>query len=591
MSFGLEIDFLAVAGLVKQIRKSFVGAPEQFKAISDDIRAFSIILHDIEVNCTELGPEQSQEYQSVVASCKRLLVQLKRTLEEYSGVAKGDKTGKRTAIKRVWNRLKWEPDDIRDIRSQISVKIDTLRSLNDQVTSHNIVKLIRHQENTEREATIKWISDINYIAQQNDIFLRCQTGSRKWLFESEIYLEWLRRKGSLLFCPGNAGTGKTFTTAMVVESLRLANDAETLTTYMYCSYQNHTQTIEKLLCSLLRVAFEEADYEADGAVSACKQLRLSNKSISRQHCLTLLQGLFSRFTRVNLIVDALDELPNEVRRPLIYDLLKLHEHPNVSLFVTSRGIPEIQHFFEDCENYTSLEVRSSDEDIRDFLRDNIFQLPNFVARSQKLQDEVIDSVTDASAGMFLLAELYLKSLANIILVGSLRTRLSNLATGSNTYDTLYEGSMLRIGFQGPELEHIAIQMLLVLTCARRPLSSQELSHALSIDESSEDFDEDMIPDMDDLVAACTGLVVLDDTSHIVHLVHKSASEYFERTRTRWFPSANEKMAFICLRYLQIAEKEPEETRGDKAPFFYYAKANWCYHSMENWQLFSSLSSK
>ncbi|OPB36014.1 hypothetical protein A0O28_0111800 [Trichoderma guizhouense] len=580
MSLGLELDFLAVFGLVKQIRKSFIGAPEQFKAISDDVRGFSIVLQDIEANCTELSPERSQEYQSVVTSCKHLLVRLKRTLEEYSGIAKDDKTGKRTAIKRVWKRLKWEPDDIRDIRSHISVKINTLRSLNDQVTSHNIVKLIRHQEDTERETTIKWVSDINYVAQQNDIFLRCQTGSRKWLFESEVYSEWLRRKGSVLFCPGNAGTGKTFTTAMVVESLRLANDAETLTAYMYCSYQNHTQTIEKLLCSLLRVALEEADYEADGTLSTCKQLQLSNKLMSRQHCLTLLQDLFSRFTRVNLIADALDELANEVRRPLICDLLKLHQHSNVSLFVTSRGIPEIQHLFERCEMYTSLEVKSSDEDIRNFLRGNIFQLPNFVARSQKLQDEVIDSVTSASAGMFLLAELYLKSLASIIPVGNFRTRLSNLATGSSAYDILYEDSMLRVRSQGPESERIAVQMLLVLTCARRPLSPQELSHALSIDESSEVFDKDMVPDMDDLVAVCTGLVVLDDTSNIVHLVHKSAAEYFERTRSRWFPWANKKMAFLCLRYLQIAEARPEETRDEEAPFFHYAKANWSYHSME-----------
>ncbi|KAL7929068.1 ankyrin repeat-containing domain protein [Trichoderma chlorosporum] len=580
MSVGLDVNFFAVISLVNQVRKSFVGAPEQFKAISDDVRGFSIVLQDVEASYAEFSSAQSQaEYQDVLTSCKHLLEQLKKTLDEYSGVAKGCNTGK-TAIKRVWKRLKWEPDDIRDIRSQISIKIAVLKNLNDQVTNHSIVKLLRHQEDTERETTLKWISDVNYVAQQNDIVLRCQTGSRRWLFESAVYLEWCKRKGSLLFCPGNAGTGKTFTTAMVIESLRLVNDAEAMTAYMYCTYQNHTQTIEKLLCSLIRVALEEADHEADGIVSTCSQLRSSNKILSRQLCLDLLQRLFSGFTRVNLVVDALDELSNDVRRPLIYDLLKLHKHGNVSLFVTSRGIPEIQHLFEGSEVYTSLEVRSSDEDIRNFLRDNIFQLPNFVTRSQKLQDEVISSITSASAGMFLLAELYLKSLASIISVGSLRTRLSNLATGSNAYDALYEDAMLRIGFQGPESERIAVQMLLVLTCARRPLSPQELSHALSIDEDSEAFDEDMVPDMDDLVAACTGLVVLDDTSNIVHLVHKSAAEYFERTRSRWFPKASEKMAFICLRYLQVAETMPKEIRHKEAPFFNYAKANWSYHSME-----------
>ncbi|UKZ53458.1 hypothetical protein TrVGV298_007250 [Trichoderma virens] len=561
MSLGFDVDFLAVISLVNQVRKSFVGAPEQFRAISDDVRGFSIILQDVEASCTQLSPEQSQEYQSVVTSCKHLLERLQTILDEYADVAEAGKAGKRTAIKRVWKRLKWEPDAIRDIRTQISVRIATLNSLNDQVTSQNIAKLVRHQEDTEREATLKWALADGYLN------LKCTRNGTP-------------RKAVFSFCPGNAGTGKTFTTAMVIESLRLANDAETLTTYMYCNYQNHTQTIEKLLCSLLRVALEEADHEGDKVLSTCKQMRSSNKTISRKDCLDLLKDLFSKFKRVNLIVDALDELSNEVRRPLIYDLFNLHRQGNVCLFVTSRNIPEIQHHFERCEMYTSLEVRSSDEDIQNFLRDNIFQLPSFVARSQKLQDEVINSITNASAGMFLLAELYLKSLVSTMSKGSLCKRLSNLATGSSSYDTLYEDSMLRIGFQGPESERVALQMLLVLTCARRPLSPEELSHALSIDEGSETFDEDMVPDMDDLVAACTGLVVLDDASNIVHLVHKSAAEYFERTRSRWFPRANEKVALICLRYLEIAETKPEETRGEEAPFYYYAKANWSYHSIE-----------
>ncbi|KAJ2998404.1 hypothetical protein NUW58_g329 [Xylaria curta] len=460
MSFGISIgDFLAVFRLVSQVRKRFVGAPEQFKSISDDVRIFSIVLQDVDASSAELSPVQSQEYQSVLTSCKHLLEQLQETLDKYTGVSEANKTGTKTAIKRVWKRLKWEPDDIRDMRGQISVKIGVLRTLNDQAINRSIVKLVHHQEESEREATLKWVSEINYVAQQNDIVLRCQAGSRKWLFESLVYMEWF-------------------------ESLRLANDAETLTIYMFCTYQNHTQTIEKLLCSLLRVALDEADYEAVDVVLTCKQL-----------------------------LDALDELPNEVRRPLINDLLKLHGYKNVSLFITSRGIPEIQRCFEGCAMYTSLEVRSSDEDIRNFLRDNIFQLPNFVARSQQLQDDIIDSITNASAGM-------------------------------------------------------------------RPLSPRELSHALSVDESSEAFDEEKVPDIDDLVAACIGLVVLDDASNIVHLVHKSAAEYFERTKSRWFPRANETMAFVCIRYLQVAEAKPEETQGDQAPFFHYAKANWSYHSME-----------
>ena len=162
---------------------------------------------------------------------------------------------------------------------------------------------------------------------------------------------------------------------------------------------NQAQTIDSLLCSLLLVALEEADHEASELLSTCKQLRSSRRVISRQHCLDLPQQLFPAFTRVNVMVDALDELPNEVRRPFIYDLLGLYGHSNVSLFVTSCGIADIQHPFEEHEMYTSLEVRSSDEDISNFLKNNIVRLPNFVTRSHKLQDEVIRSITSTSVSI------------------------------------------------------------------------------------------------------------------------------------------------------------------------------------------------
>lgn len=126
-----------------------------------------------------------------------------------------------------------------------------------------------------------------------------------------------------------------------------------------------------------------------------------------------------------------------------------------------------------------------------------------------------------------------------------------------------------------------MRTLLVLTCARNPLSGIELAHALSIDDCSDTLDDEMVPDMDDLIAACHGLVVVDDTSEIVRLVHKSAQEYFERTRSRWFPTANTTMAKLCLRYLElVSPAHVSDVNSEKHPFFRYAKANWSYHSLE-----------
>ncbi|KAF5846821.1 hypothetical protein GGP41_004909 [Bipolaris sorokiniana] len=54
MSFGFSVgDFLAVIRLVNKIRKDFVGAPSQFRDISNVLRSLSIVLNDAEVTVSE----------------------------------------------------------------------------------------------------------------------------------------------------------------------------------------------------------------------------------------------------------------------------------------------------------------------------------------------------------------------------------------------------------------------------------------------------------------------------------------------------------------------------------------------------------
>ncbi|KAK6216001.1 hypothetical protein LQW54_003976 [Pestalotiopsis sp. IQ-011] len=361
MSFGFSFgDFLAVFELANKVRKGFVGAPKEFKAISDDVRDLTIILQDVEVQSSSLSSTQIQNYHDTFATCRELQ-ELDTVLGQYLTLAEVGKTGTRRAIERTWKRLRWEPEDIRDIRSRIAVRIEILRHLNDQVVTTHLVTLVRHHEDAELTATLEWTSRTNLVLQQNDLALHCQAGSRKWLFESPIYLNLLKQNDGVLFCPGNAGTGKTYTMAMVIDRLRFTNDNDILTAYVYCTYRNHTHTTEELLRSLLRVVLEEA---APGDIG-----------------------------------EVIQTLRIEARRPFINDLLKLHKSGNVNLFITSRDIPEIQKPFQSLSTYTSLEIRSSDEDICNFLQDNLLQLPNFVVRSPALHKEVINAIVNASTGM------------------------------------------------------------------------------------------------------------------------------------------------------------------------------------------------
>ena len=56
----------------------------------------------------------------------------------------------------------------------------------------------------------------------------------------------------------------------------------------------------------------------------------------------------------------------------------------------------------------------------------------------------------------------------------------------------------------------------------------------------------------DLVAVCSGLVVVDQESAIIRLVHYTTQEYFERIGDVWNPDGQLHIATTCLTYLSFS---------------------------------------
>ena len=75
--------------------------------------------------------------------------------------------------------------------------------------------------------------------------------------------------------------------------------------------------------------------------------------------------------------------------------------------------------------------------------------------------------------------------------------------------------------------------------------------ALSITPGDKALDEDAIPYETYLIAACAGLVVNDQESNTVRLVHYTTQEYFKLSRTRCFPTAHASITKACLAYLSF----------------------------------------
>jgi Ankyrin repeats (3 copies) len=186
---------------------------------------------------------------------------------------------------------------------------------------------------------------------------------------------------------------------------------------------------------------------------------------------------------------------------------------------------------------------------------------------------------------FLLARLYLDSLLDKSSKKKILSTLAELPRGSEALDEAYNDAIKRIEGQLSGHRTLAINVLSWITYAQRPLTTGELCHALAVESGESELDLDNIPDIDDMVSVCAGLVIVDDESNIIRLVHYTTQEYFERIRESWNPRAQQEIASACLTYLSFdsfksgscLNNEEFESRLKKNVFLDYASRYWGQH--------------
>ncbi|KAG9505106.1 hypothetical protein J7337_002072 [Fusarium musae] len=234
---------------------------------------------------------------------------------------------------------------------------------------------------------------------------------------------------------------------------------------------------------------------------------------------------------------------------------------------------------------TTLEIKASETDISNFTQGQMSRLPSFVTRRPDLQIEISETIVTAAQGMFLLAELHVGSLVGSASPKALRNALKQLPTG---YDQAYRNIMGRIGHEKTQSQRdLAYQVLEWLTRAKRALTLRELQHALAVEPDSTEhcLDTENLPEEDELVCACAGLVAVDKASGIIRLVHYTAQDFFEKTQFQVFPGDEIGIARICLKYLSFEglsgpcnSDDEYESRLRSNPFYSYAARNWGHHA-------------
>jgi hypothetical protein len=188
----------------------------------------------------------------------------------------------------------------------------------------------------------------------------------------------------------------------------------------------------------------------------------------------------------------------------------------------------------------------------------------------------------ANSSRFLLAQLHVDSLAKKPTRREVRLALKNLP---KELDDTYHEALQRIWGQDEGDVKLARQVLSWISFASRPLTLNEVQHALAIEPGDTDVDEEALPEEDLLVSVCAGLVTLDRESNIIRLVHHTTQEYFERICMGQFPDAQISITITCLTYVSFDilaghcnSDEELKNRLQKYPLLRYAALHWGYHA-------------
>ncbi|KAF7338853.1 hypothetical protein MSAN_02208300 [Mycena sanguinolenta] len=440
--------------------------------------------------------------------------------------------------------------------------------------SKSLATIARSQDAADRDTIIGWYSPLNFFLRQADVFSTYQPGTGQWFLMNSTFQEWKAGKGKVLWCRGMPGAGKTVLLSAVIDHLRTDPQGDNVgVAAIYLSHkESDAHTPSTLLAGLWRqlvlrksIAHVQSLYQAH--CEPCTRPSLEEDLI-------VLRSVVSEYSKVFILVDALDEYPDPQRSLLLRHLAALG--PSVNLMLASRPHTTIDHRIS---KFTTVEIRATAEDIRIYLSERIQNSPlisKHLKNSPHLRNLIESKVVQHSDGMFLLAKLHIDSLMEKLTIRSVREALESIPDDlESTYDEVVE----RINRQTKEYRKVAWLTLSWITNAKRPLRPSELREALAVEPGDKALDPENLVDDDTVISACAGLVVINGNDDTIRLVHYTLQNYLERIQSRQFPDAPLQITTVCLTYLSFDKPTHQSWHSQTDPAFWnYSAAYWMVHT-------------
>lgn len=181
----------------------------------------------------------------------------------------------------------------------------------------------------------------------------------------------------------------------------IVNGSDFRLAYIYLDYKESAkQTPAKLLGSLLRQLAASGLPLPINIAASYEAHRAGSTLPSFGECTELLCKIVSDYSKVFIVVDALDECSESSRNMLLKALRLLQ--PHACILLTSRQLPSIERQLGEA---TRLEIKAKSDDIEHYLHDRISEsemIKSFVAKDPRLCSNIVSTIAAKAEGMYVL---------------------------------------------------------------------------------------------------------------------------------------------------------------------------------------------
>ena len=416
-----------------------------------------------------------------------------------------------------------------------------------------------------------------------DVNAARMTGSCEWLVRKEGFVEWRDfSDAGIYWISAKPATGKTVLSGKIVDHLK---DFNRDVAFYFFDYRNRAKTT--INSFLLSIAWQMAYMHAEvleTILAICKK----DSQLCKADYRTIWRKLFmegvlrTKFVRPQYwVVDALDECNCDSE--LVPLLLKAVDLCHIRIVSTSRDPFELHRSVgRPRVKVMTDEILADDtkSDISLYLRAHMESLPLF---NEEARQDMVSRILTKSAGCFLWVTLILQELRRVSTYAEIRQVLEEVPSDM---DELY----FRILDSMSRASHGKVLAKAILTwtvCSARPLTTDELYHALQIDL------KDSIDSVERSIATSCGHLVYIDGHSRVQMLHQTARDFLLRADSTSEFAINDRrghkrLAMCCLEYLNGSEMKGPRLRKrsisnvlkSRCPFVTYA-CNYFYEHINN----------